>query len=159
MTVEERQIDRERWMRLALQEAQKAFTKEEVPVGAVVVYEGEVIGSGHNLVETLQDAAAHAEMLAINAASNRLASWRLDGAELYVTLEPCMMCTGAALLSRVSRIIYGASDPRYGSCGTRLDLALNNGLDVHVEVIGGVLAAECGTLLQCFFAELRQRKR
>ena len=150
--------DHQQWMRVALEEAHKALAKDEVPVGAVVVYDGRIIGRGHNLVETLQDPAAHAEMLALNVAASTLASWRLDGAILYVTLEPCMMCTGAVLLSRVSMIVYGAADPRYGACGSRIKLAADNGLDVQTEVIRGVLADECSALLKAFFVRLRQRE-
>ena len=144
-------------MRLALEEAQKAFDKHEVPVGAVVVHEGQVIGRGYNLIESLQDPTAHAEMLAITAAANTLASWRLDDALLYVTLEPCMMCAGAVLLSRISTIVFGASDPRYGACGSKLQIAANEEMDVQAHLIGGVLQQECSELLKRFFRNLRQR--
>ncbi len=144
-------------MHLALQEAQKAFDKHEVPVGAVVVYEGRVIGKGYNLIESLQDPTAHAEMLAINGAANTLASWRLDDSVLYVTLEPCMMCAGAVLFSRISTIVYGAADPRYGACGSKLQIAANENLDVRATIIGGILQEECSSLLKLFFRNLRQR--
>ena len=145
------------WMRLALQEAHKAYDKDEVPVGAVVVKEGRIIGKGHNLVERLQDPTAHAEMLAITAAANTLSSWRLADSTLYATLEPCIMCTGAILLARVSTIVYGTRDPRYGACGTVLDLAYHDSLDIRVKVIGGILEDECAALLKSFFMGLRQR--
>jgi tRNA(adenine34) deaminase len=145
------------WMRLALQEAQKAYDKDEVPVGAVVVKEGRIIGKGHNLVERLQDPTAHAEMLAITAAANSLSSWRLDDSTLYATLEPCVMCTGAILLARVSMIVYGTRDRRYGACGTVLDLASHDSLDIRVKVIGGILEDQCAALLKSFFMGLRQR--
>jgi tRNA(adenine34) deaminase len=147
------------WMRLALQEAEKALTRREVPVGAVVVQEGRIVGRGHNLMETLQDPTAHAEMLAITAAANTLASWRLEDAILYVTLEPCMMCTGAALLARVPLIVYGAGDPRYGACGSAMDLTDGRRIDIGAEVVGGVLEAECSALLKAFFKSIRQRRR
>ena len=145
------------WMQLALKEAEKALTRHEVPVGAVVVHEGRIVGRGHNLMETLQDPTAHAEMLAITAAANTLASWRLDDSVLYVTLEPCMMCTGATLLARIPLIVYGASDPRYGACGGALNLAGNPKLDIGSQVIGGVLEADCRILLNMFFKKIRQR--
>jgi tRNA(adenine34) deaminase len=151
--------DHEKWMRFALQEAQKAYDKDEVPVGAVVVYEDRIIGRGHNLVESLQDPVAHAEILALTAAANTLASWRLDEAILYVTLEPCIMCTGAVLLSRVSTIVYGAADPRYGACGSRLNIADSAELDVRAVVISGVLHQECSSLLKAFFLKLRQKEQ
>ncbi len=153
------QDDHVRWMREALKEAEKAFEKDEVPVGAVVVYKGRIIGRGHNLVETLQDPAAHAEMLAVNAAANTLASWRLDDCLLYATLEPCMMCAGAILLSRVSTVVYGAPDPRYGACGTRLQIVDNKSLDVQAQIVSGVLQDECSALIRKFFKKLRQRSK
>ncbi len=146
------------WMRMALQEAHKAFEKDEVPVGAVVVHEGRVIGRGHNLIESLQDPTAHAEMLAMTAAANYLASWRLDQSTLYVTLEPCMMCTGAFLLARVPLIVYGAKDPRYGACGSALQLTDGKELDIRTEVISGILAEPCSQLLKEFFTKIRQNR-
>ncbi len=146
------------WMRIALEEAHKAFEKDEVPVGAVVVHEGRVIGRGHNLIESLQDPTAHAEMLAMTAAANALASWRLDQSTLYVTLEPCMMCTGAILLARVPLIVYGAADPRYGACGSRLQLTDGVNLDIQARVISGVLEDPCSLLLKEFFKKIRQNR-
>jgi len=146
------------WMRIALEEAHKAFEKDEVPVGAVVVHEGRVIGRGHNLIESLQDPTAHAEMLAMTAAANALASWRLDQSTLYVTLEPCMMCTGAILLARVPVIVYGAADPRYGACGGRLQLTDGKNLDIQAQVISGILEEPCSLLLKDFFKKIRQNR-
>jgi len=143
-------------MRLALAEARKALNKNEVPVGAVVVYEGRVIGRGYNLIESLQDPTAHAEMLAVTAAANTLASWRLDQSILYVTLEPCMMCTGAILLARIPLIVYGAADPRYGACGSALQMADGAKLDIQARVIGGIMKEESSLLLKEFFRKLRQ---
>ncbi|MDZ7294583.1 MAG: tRNA adenosine(34) deaminase TadA [candidate division KSB1 bacterium] len=149
--------DHENWMEQAFREAEKALAKGEVPVGAVVVYEGRVIGRGHNLVETLQDPTAHAEMLALTAAANALASWRLNDAVLYVTLEPCPMCMGALLLARISSLVYGATDPRYGACGSVLDLAACKELNTGLNVVGGVLAERSSALLRDFFASMRKR--
>jgi tRNA(adenine34) deaminase len=146
----------ETWMRAALVEARKAYQKGEVPVGAVVVHDNNIIGKGHNLVESIQDPSAHAEMLAITTAANTLASWRLGNSTLYVTLEPCMMCAGAILLSRVSTVVFGAYDPRYGACGSKLQIAQNEALDIQADIIGGVLQDECSTLIKDFFRELRQ---
>lgn len=143
------------WMREALKEAQSAFEEGEVPVGAVVVDDGKLVGRGHNGIERLKDATAHAEIIAIGAASNARGDWRLDGTTLYVTVEPCMMCLGAIYLSRVSRVVFGARDRRAGACGGALGLGggyINRG----VVVEGGVLEAECQALLQEFFAKLRQ---
>jgi len=150
-------VDHERWMRAALAEGRKAYEKNEVPVGAVIVYEQDIIGRGHNLVETLQDPIAHAELLAITAAANVLASWRLTDCILYVTLEPCMMCAGAILFSRVSKVVYGTPDPRYGAAGSKLQLLNNPDLDVRTRVIGGILQQECSGLIKDFFQKVRQR--
>ncbi|MDZ7724753.1 MAG: tRNA adenosine(34) deaminase TadA [candidate division KSB1 bacterium] len=145
-----------KWMQLALLEAQKASQKKEVPVGCVIVQAGQIVGRGHNLVETLQDATAHAEMQAIKSAAQKLNSWRLENTVLYATLEPCSMCVGAILLSRISGIVYGASDPRYGACGSVLQIANHKALDVSVDVESGVLESRCREVLQRFFRELRK---
>jgi tRNA(adenine34) deaminase len=148
--------DHAAWMQLALAEAQKAMDKNEVPVGAIMVHEGRVIGRGHNLIESLQDPTAHAEMLAVTAAANSLASWRLDQSILYVTLEPCMMCTGAILLARIPLIVYGAADPRYGACGSALQMTNGEKLDIQTQVIAGVLKEQCSGMLKEFFRKIRQ---
>ena len=150
-------LDHSTWMRVALKEAQKAFHKAEVPIGAVIVHEGRIVGKGHNLVETLQDPTAHAEMLAIAAASNSLASWRLDGSILYTTVEPCPMCAGAILLSRISLVVYGAQDPRYGAAGSAIQVLCSDSLDVKAKVIRGVYADQSQVLLRQFFQSLRKR--
>ncbi|MDZ7261148.1 MAG: tRNA adenosine(34) deaminase TadA [candidate division KSB1 bacterium] len=147
--------DHEKWMEQAFREAEKAFNKDEVPVGAVVVYENKIIGRGHNLVETLQDPTAHAEMLAITAAANYLASWRLEEAFLYVTLEPCPMCAGAIYLSRIPNLIYGASDPRMGAFGSVVNWASLEKLNHKITVVSGVMEAQCAGILQSFFEKLR----
>jgi tRNA(adenine34) deaminase len=153
MTLE--MVDHSFWMRSALSEAQRAFDRGEVPVGAVVVREGGIIGKGYNLVETLQDPTAHAELIAITAAANSLASWRLHDSTIYTTLEPCPMCVGAILLSRIRAIVFGAADPRYGACGSVLQIAQHEKLDVRVNVISGIMQSECQGLLKEFFRKIR----
>ena len=144
-------------MRFALREAERALEKREVPVGAVVVKEGRIIGRGHNLIETLQDPTAHAEMIAITAAAATLTSWRLNDSILYVTLEPCTMCAGAILLARLKTVVYGTADPRYGACGSVLQIANHDRLDLRVEVIDGILRDESRSLLRSFFANIRNK--
>ena len=142
----------EHFMRLALREAERAVEHEDVPVGAVVVHEGEVIGVGHNERELRQDPTAHAEILAIREAARALGSWRLLDCVLYVTLEPCAMCAGAIVLARVPRVIFGASDPKAGAAGSVLDVLAEPRLNHRPEVLGGLLASESAALLQAFFA-------
>ncbi|MDZ7292314.1 MAG: tRNA adenosine(34) deaminase TadA [candidate division KSB1 bacterium] len=146
----------EHWMQLALKEAEKALEKGEVPIGAVVVMDNQIIGRGHNLVETLQDPTAHAEMIAITAAAGSVASWRLEGATLYVTVEPCPMCSGALLLSRISTLVYGTEDQRFGACGSASNVIGANPFGPPVETIAGIRRNECQALLQEFFKKLRQ---
>ena len=143
-------------IRAALREARAAAADDEVPVGCVVVHDGMVVGRGHNQTETLQDATAHAEVVAIGAASSALGSWRLTGCTMYVTLEPCAMCAGAIVLARVPRLVYGAPDPKAGACGSVLDVIHEPRLNHRVEVAPGVLAEECGELLRAFFAKKRR---
>jgi tRNA(adenine34) deaminase len=145
----------EYWMKAALRLAAKAAEADETPVGAVVVWQGRIIGRGRNQRETRQDATLHAEISAIRQACRRLGSWRLDGATLYVTLEPCLMCAGAIIQSRISRLVYGPADPKAGACGSLtnvFDLRFNH----PVIVEGGLLAAAGTTLLQDFFQKRRQ---
>ena len=142
-------------MGLALREAATAFEKEEVPVGAVAVHEGRVIARAHNLRETLKDPTAHAEMLVLTQAAEALSRWRLDDVSLFVTLEPCAMCAGALLQARVSRVVYGAADPKAGACGSKVDLIRGVGMPFTVEVRPGVLEGECAEILSSFFAERR----
>ncbi len=144
-------------MRAALREARASLERDEVPVGCVIVHEGIVIGRGHNQVESLQDATAHAEVLAIGAASNALGSWRLSECTLYVTLEPCAMCAGAIVLARLGRVVYGASDPKAGACGSVLDVVGERRLNHHAVVTRDVLAEECGELLREFFRVRRKQ--
>ena len=145
----------ERFLGEALAEARLAADKGEVPVGAVVVRKGQIIGRGHNQVESLRDPTAHAEILAIGAAGGQGESWRLDDATLYVTLEPCTMCSGAILLSRVGRIVFGATDPRAGAVVTTARVLEGNPYQHRVEVVGGILAEECGAILTDFFQKRR----
>jgi tRNA(adenine34) deaminase len=148
----------EKWMRAALQEANLALKKKEVPVGAVVVYQDKIIGRGHNQTETLNDPTAHAEILAIGAAANYLNSWRLSEAVLYVTLEPCAMCAGAIVLARMKKLVFGAFDPKAGACGSLYNLVKDKRLNHQVEVVPEILKEDCSALLQTFFKELREVK-
>lgn len=146
-------------MRLAIDEALKAKDKLEVPIGAVIVQNDEVVASAYNLRETEQRSVAHAELLAIDEACKKLGTWRLEDATLYVTLEPCPMCAGAIVLSRVKRVVFGAYDPKGGCAGTLLNLLEFEKFNHQAEVVGGMLEEECGNLLTTFFRELRQRKK
>ncbi len=144
------------WMRVALTEARLAGEQGEVPVGAVVVRDGRIIGRGRNQVEGLGDPTAHAEILALGAAAGARSDWRLNDAALYVTLEPCTMCAGAILLARLGCLIFGASDPRAGAVVSRARLLDGNPYGHGVKVTGGILAPECGDLLRDFFARKRE---
>jgi tRNA(adenine34) deaminase len=143
------------FMRLALREAERALAHDDVPVGAVIVHGGEVIGAGHNERELREDPSAHAEMLAIREAARALGSWRLLETVLYVTLEPCAMCAGAIVLGRIPRVVYGTTDPKAGAAGSVLDVLGEPRLNHRPEVAGGLLAAECAELLQAFFRSRR----
>ena len=144
-------------MRAALAEAVKALDEGEVPIGCVIVHEGMVIGRGHNQVERLKDATAHAEILAIGAASGARQDWRLEDCTLYVTLEPCAMCAGAIVLARVGRVVYGAHDPKAGACGSVLNVLDEPRLNHSPALTSGVLANEAGGLLTEFF-ELKRKQ-
>jgi tRNA(adenine34) deaminase len=143
------------FMRLALREAERALEHQDVPIGAVVVRDGEIIGVGHNERELRQDPTAHAEILALREAARAVGSWRVLEAVLYVTLEPCAMCAGAIVLARLPRVVYGATDPKAGACGSVLDVLGESRLNHRPEVSGGLLASECGELLSSFFAARR----
>ena len=145
----------ERFMRSALDEAHLAVEAGDVPVGAVVVHGGRIIGRGHNQRELLQDPTAHAEMLALTAAAEFLKSWRLVDCTLYATLEPCVMCAGAIIQGRVSRLVFGAVDPKAGACGSVFDIINDPRLNHQASVRGGVLEHECGAILQSFFEQQR----
>ena len=145
----------EEWMRRALREAAAARELGEVPVGAVVVHRDRLLASGHNLTQTLGDPTAHAEMVAIRRASQALGHWRLLDCTLFVTLEPCAMCSGAIVLSRLPRLVYGAADPKAGMCGSLANLVRDPRLNHRVELDAGVLADESGELLRAFFRNRR----
>jgi len=151
-------LDYQYFMEKALQEAQLAFDKDEVPVGAVIVQDNRIIGRGHNLTESLKDATAHAEMIAITSAAEKVGDWRLDDCILFSTIEPCAMCAGAAVLSRIKTIIYGARDSKFGACGSIFEIPTEPRLNHRVEIISGVLEEESVTLMQSFFQKLRKRK-
>ncbi|SHF11032.1 tRNA-adenosine deaminase [Desulforamulus putei DSM 12395] len=144
-------------MREALSEARQAAARGEVPIGAVVVVEGEIVGRGHDLRESLCDASAHAEILAMREAAKRLGDWRLNNATLYVTVEPCAMCAGAIVQFRVRRLVYGAPNAKSGSVDSILDIVHQARFNHRVEVISGILEDECREILQKFFRELRNK--
>ena len=143
-------------MRQALELAQQAGRMDEVPVGAIVVKQGEIIGRGYNSPITRHDPSAHAEIQALRNAAEYLGNYRLSGCDLYVTLEPCVMCAGAIMHARIGRLLYGAADLKTGSCGSVVNLFAEKKLNHHTDVIAGVLAQECGDLLSRFFAERRK---
>jgi tRNA(adenine34) deaminase len=144
------------WMAEALKEARKALEAGEVPIGAVVVQRGRIVGRGHNRMESLKDATAHAEIIAIGAASDAVGDWRLEGTTLYVTVEPCMMCIGAMFWARISRVVFGAPDKRGGVCGGAADLGRLKYLDRELTIDGGVSDGECRQLLTEFFSRVRR---
>lgn len=155
--MQEENPQHEAFMRAALEEAEKAKNEKEVPVGAVIVYEGKIVSTGRNRREALKNSVFHAEIEAIHRACKKLGRWRLSDCSLYVTLEPCPMCTGAIINSRISSLIYGASDPKAGSCGSVInlfDLPYNH----KPQVTSGVLKEECSEILSSFFKELRKQK-
>ncbi|GGE06342.1 tRNA-specific adenosine deaminase [Marinithermofilum abyssi] len=151
-------MNHELYMKEAIAEAKKAESIGEVPIGCVIVREGEIVGRGHNLRETDKDPTAHAEIIAIRKAAERLGGWRLMGCTLYVTLEPCPMCAGAIMLSRMERVVYGAVDPKGGCAGTLMNLLQDSRFNHQVAVEAGVMEQECGALLTQFFRNLRRKK-
>ena len=150
-------MKREEVMQAALAEAKKAQALGEVPIGCVIVHQGQIIGRGHNLRETTQQAEKHAEMIAIAQANQVLDSWRLPEAELYVTLEPCPMCSGAIINSRIAKVYYGAADEKAGTAGTLMNLLTDPRFNHQVKVQKGLLQAECAQILSDFFANLRKK--
>jgi len=147
-----------KYMKMALAEARKAYQRAEVPIGAVVVCDDQVVGRGFNLREQTQDPTSHAEMIALREAAKNEASWRLEDCQLYVTLEPCPMCAGAILQSRIKRLVYGASDPKAGAVKSLYQLLDDDRFNHQVEVEAGVMEAESAQLLKDFFRDLRKRK-
>lgn len=152
-------MEDENYMKMAIAEAEKARSLDEVPIGAIIVYKGEVISKAHNLRETEQRSIAHAELLAIDEACRKLGTWRLEDATLYVTLEPCPMCAGAIVLSRIKRVVYGASDPKGGCAGTLMNLLEEERFNHQAEVVSGVLQEECGAMLSSFFRDIRKKRK
>lgn len=149
----------EKYMQIALKEAEKAEKKGEVPIGAVIVHDEKVIATGFNLRETTQTTLSHAELIAIEKANKVMKSWRLEDCTLYVTLEPCPMCAGAIVQSRIKRVVYGASDPKAGCAGTLMNLLQEDKFNHQVEITTGVLKEECSALLTDFFRQLRKKKK
>lgn len=147
------------YMQLAIEQAKTAESYDEVPIGAVVVYEGEVIARGYNRRELDEDPAGHAEFIALKKASEKLGHWRLSGCTVYVTLEPCLMCAGLMYQSRIDRCVYGARDPKAGALGTLYQINADERLNHRFEVTAGVLEDECAGLLSGFFAKLRARRK
>lgn len=148
-----------KFMKEALKEARKSYDKGEIPVGAVVVKDGIIISRAHNLKETKNDCTNHAELLAIKKASKKLNSWRLTGCTMYVTLEPCSMCTGALILSRIDRVVIGTMDEKTGACGSVLNLSKDYKFNHSLELETGVMEDECRDILQKFFKELRKKQK
>lgn len=145
----------ERYMGYAIREATRAMEAGEVPVGCVIVHDNQIIAKAHNQRETLQDPTAHAEVIAITAAAAALGSWRLENTQMYVTLEPCPMCAGAIILSRIQAVYFGASDPKGGCCGSLMNLLEDDRFNHQPEVHPGLMAEECGAMLSDFFREIR----
>ena len=148
-----------KYMSEALNLAKKAREKGEVPVGAVVVFENRIIGRGYNRREQLQSALAHAEIMAITEASKEIGSWRLENCELYVTLEPCVMCSGAILQSRIKKLIFGADDPKGGGVVSLFNLLTDSRLNHRVEIESGIMKLECSNILTDFFKEIREKQK
>ena len=149
----------EYFMQEAMKEAMKAEALDDVPIGAVIVLDGKIISRAHNLREIRQKSIAHAEILAIDEACRKLGTWRLENTTLYVTLEPCPMCAGAIVLSRIKRVVYGASDPKGGCAGTLMNLLQDPRFNHQCELTAGVLAEECGELLSQFFRNIRAKRK
>lgn len=152
-------INDEKYMRLALEQAKKAYDIDEVPVGAVIVKNDEVIATGYNKKETLKDSLAHAEMIAIKKASEVLGGWRLIGCTMYVTIEPCPMCAGGIVNSRIERLVIGAKDMKMGGCGSVVNITENEKLNHRVDTTWEVLEEECSSIMKNFFRKLRNRKK
>ncbi len=149
-------LDHRQFMQEALSEARAALRTADVPVGAVVMVDGAIVGRGHNQREAYADPTAHAEIIALRDTARHQANWRLDTATLYVTLEPCIMCLGAAVLSRISGLVYGCHDPKAGACGSQFDILGTERLNHTFPVVSGVCESESSTLLKTFFRQLRQ---
>ena len=153
------QTDAETWMEEALAEARKALALGEVPIGAVVVKDGTIVGRGYNRTETDKDPTCHAEILALRQASQTLGGWRLPGCSLYVTTEPCSMCSGAIVLSRIENLYIGTMDPKAGACGSLYNIPQDTRLNHQVNIVRGIREEDCGDLLREFFRSLRKKKK
>ncbi|MFN0158002.1 MAG: tRNA adenosine(34) deaminase TadA [Bacteroidota bacterium] len=145
----------ERWMEFALKEAEQAYRRKEVPIGAIIVHNSKIIGKGYNQIESLKDPTAHAEMIAITAATSQLGSRRLEKCIMYVTLEPCAMCAGAIVLARLPKLVFGTTDPKAGACGTLYNIVQDDRLNHKVETVPGVMQERCAEILKEFFAKVR----
>ncbi len=148
-----------KFMLEALEEAQKAFAIGEIPIGAVIEKDGQIVGRGHNLTESMKDPTAHAEMLAIRQAAQNLGGWRLIGCSLYVTIEPCTMCAGAMVWSRIDNLYIGAMDPKAGACGSVFNIVCDDRLNHRINVETGIMEEECSEMMKAFFTQLRNRKK
>ena len=151
--------EQQKFMKMAIAEAKQARILDEVPIGAIVVHDGQVIGRGHNMREKFQDVTYHAEMLAIMEACTNLGSWRLEDCDLYVTLEPCIMCSGAIINARIKNVYYGAADPKAGAVDSLYHLLSDSRLNHQVHVHSGILGDECSQMLKNFFREIRRRRK
>lgn len=147
--------DHDRWMEHALREAELAYKRKEVPIGAIVVHKDRIIGKGYNQVESLRDPTAHAEIIAITAAAAHLGNHRFEQCSLYVTVEPCAMCAGAIVLARISHVVFGTADPKAGACGSLYNIVQDKRLNHRVELVSGVLEQECSKLMKDFFKKVR----
>ena len=152
-------IDDNYFMGLALEEAHKAYDIGEIPIGAVLIMDGQVVASGHNMREIWHDATAHAEMIVIRAACQKLGRWRLTGTMLYVTIEPCPMCAGALVMSRIDRLVYGSADYKAGAIESIFNIAQNDALNHNIAVVSGVRADECSEIMRDFFRNRRKQKK
>jgi len=151
-------IEHKKWMQMALKEAKLALTEDEIPVGAIVIFENQIIGKGYNQREKLNDPTAHAEMIAITAAANFLDSWRLDDCTLFVTLEPCPMCAGAIVNARIPEVVFGVQDKQYGACVSQFMLCDHPSLNHSVKIVPNIMEEECKAVLGEFFSNLRTEK-
>ena len=150
-------MQNEHWMKYAYREAEKAYNNDEIPVGCVIVFQNSLIAKAHNQVETLKDPTAHAEMIAITSAAEYLQSKQLVGCSMYVTLEPCAMCAGAIVLSKMENLFFGAFDSKSGACGSVINITNNNSLNHLCNVTGGILDKECGDILKSFLKSKREK--
>lgn len=148
----------EEFMQEALKEAEKALSIGEVPIGAVIEKDGVIIGRGHNMTETSKDPTAHAEILAIREAAERLGGWRLLGCRMYVTTEPCSMCAGATVLARIQKVFVGTPDPKTGACGSLMNILQDERLNHYVQIETGIMQQECEKIMKSFFRKLRKKK-